>query len=169
MIIGITGKSGSGKSTYAEKLAMSTNYFVLHIDEIGHKVLEYDNIKSKLIEIFGADSVLDGTVNRKHIGDLIFTHRHLYNKLTELVWESMKQEIDKVIESHDNIILDWLLLPHTHYWKLCDKKILITLDNEGERISRLMKRDNVSIDYLSKRDSASIDYSNIEFDEIIKN
>ena len=169
MIIGITGKSGSGKSTYAEKLAKNADYFVLHIDEIGHKVLEYDDIKSKLIEIFREDSVLNDNVNRKYIGDLIFTHRHLYNKLTELVWENMKQEIDKAIESHNDIILDWLLLPHTHYWKLCDKKILITLDNENERIARLMKRDNISIDYLSKRDNVGIDYSNIEFDEIIKN
>ena len=168
MIIGITGKSGSGKSTYAKNLAKENGYHVIHIDEIGHKVLESDYVKNKLIEIFGKDSVVSGTVNRKYIGDLIFTQRHLYQNLSDLVWEDMKAEINKELTSYPNVILDWLLLPHTHYWKMCDKKILIIAD-ENERKRRVMARDNISAEYLNKRDAAGINYDGIEFDEIKEN
>ena len=161
MIIGITGKSGSGKSTYAENLSKENGCFVVHIDDIGHKVLESDYVKNKLIEVFG-------TTDRKQIGDLIFTHRHLYENLTDLVWSDMKKEIDTLLETHDNVILDWLLLPHTHYWKMCDKKILVVADEE-DRKTRVMARDNISAKYLNKRDAAGIDYNSIQFDEIIKN
>jgi dephospho-CoA kinase len=168
MIIGITGKSGSGKSTYAEKLSKENGYAVVHIDDIGHKVLESDYVKNKLVEIFGADSVTNGVVDRKYVGDLIFTYRHLYKELSDLVWDDMKLEIDKLLDSHPNIILDWLLLPHTHYWKMCDKKILVVA-NEDDRVARVMARDNISAEYLNKRDTAGINYDNIEFDELIKN
>ena len=99
MIIGITGKSGSGKSTYAEKLSKENGYAVVHIDDIGHKVLEFDYVKNKLVELFG-------TTDRKQIGDLIFTHRHLYKELSDLVWNDMKSEINKLLDSHPNVILD---------------------------------------------------------------
>ena len=161
MIIGITGKSGSGKSTYAEQLSKENGYAVVHIDDIGHKVLESDGVKNQLVEIFG-------TTERKCIGDLIFTHRHLYNKLSDLVWDDMKKEIDRLLALHPNVILDWILLPHTHYWKMCDKKILVIAD-EDERKHRVMARDNISAEYLSKRDAAGIDYDSIEFDEIKEN
>ena len=161
MIIGITGKSGSGKSTYAEKLSKENGYAVVHIDEIGHKVLESDYVKNKLIEIFGA-------TDRKQIGDLIFTHRHLYKEMSDLVWDDMKREIDLLLSKHNDIILDWLLLPHTHYWNMCDKKILVVAD-EDERKRRVMARDNIAVEYLNKRDAAGINYDNIEFDEIKEN
>ena len=161
MIIGITGKSGSGKSTYAEKLSKQNGYFIIKIDDIGHKVLEYDDVKSKLLEIFG-------TTDRKQIGDLVFTHRHLYENLSNLVWRDMKKEIDELLAVHDNAILDWILLPHTRYWKLCDKKILVVA-NESERKSHVINRDHISAEYLAKRDSAGINYDNIDFDEIIDN
>lgn len=166
MIIGITGKSGSGKSTYAKELAKENECFVVHIDDIGHKVLESDGIKNRLIEIFGEDSVVNGSVDRKYIGDLMFTNRHLYKSLSDLAWSRMKDEIDTLLSSHSNVILDWILLPHTHYWELCDRKILMVADEE-DRKNRVMARDNISAEYLSKRDSASIDYSNIEFDQVI--
>lgn len=161
MIIGITGKSGSGKSTYAEKLSKENGYAVVHIDEIGHKVLESDYVKNRSVEIFG-------TTDRKQIGDLIFTHRHLYKELSDLVWDDMKTEINKILNSHLNVILDWLLLPHTHYWKMCDKKILVVA-NEDDRVARVIARDNISAEYLNKRDAAGINYDDIEFDEIKEN
>ena len=168
MIIGITGKSGSGKSTYAEKLSKENGYVVVHIDDIGHKVLESDYIKNTLVEIFGADSVVNDTVDRKYVGDLIFTHRHLYKELSDLVWDDMKTEINKILDAYPNVILDWLLLPHTHYWKMCDKKILVVA-NEDDRAARVIARDNISAEYLNKRDAAGINYDGIEFDEVKEN
>jgi len=166
MIIGITGKSGSGKSTYAKELAKENGCFVVHIDDIGHKVLESDSIKNKLLELFGEDSVVNGSVDRKYIGDLVFANRHLYKSLSDLVWSRMKNEIDTLLNSHSNVILDWILLPHTHYWKMCDTKILMVADEE-DRKKRVMTRDNISVEYLNKRDSAGINYNDIEFDQII--
>lgn len=166
MIIGITGKSGSGKTTYANELAKENGYFVIHVDDIGHQVLESDMVRSQLLETFGADSVINGTVNRKYIGDLVFTNRHLYKNLSDLVWGYMKEEIDKLLNAHPNVILDWLLLPHTHYWKMCEFKILMLVD-ETERQNRVIARDNISVEYFNKRDAASIDYSNIELNQII--
>lgn len=159
MIIGITGKSGAGKSTYAEAIALETNNYVIHVDDIGHEVLEKISIKTVLLDMFG-------TTDRKQIGDLIFTNRHLYKDLSDLVWSDMKTEIDRLITEHGNVILDWILLPHTHYWKLCDKKILVVAD-ESERKARVMSRDNISAEYLAKRDSAGISYDDIKFDQII--
>lgn len=168
MIIGITGKSGSGKSTYAEKLAENTDYYVIHVDDISHEVMELDHVKSKLISIFGHNVLHDGKINRKYIGDLVFTTRHVYNSVSKLIWNEVKIKIDNILTEHDNIILDWILLPHSHYWTKCDKKILIIAD-EKIRKEKVMQRDSISVEYLEKRDSAGIPYDNIIFDEIVKN
>ena len=166
MIIGITGKSGSGKTTYANKLSEENGYTVVHIDENGHAVLERDDVQTLLMNALGDNCVANGVVNRKCIGEMIFTNRHLYNDISDFVWSAMKVEIDAFINSNPNIILDWILLPHTHYWKMCDTKILMVADEE-DRKRRVMARDNISAEYLSKRDSAGISYDGIEFDQII--
>ena len=166
MIVGITGKSGSGKTTYANKLSEENGYTVVHIDEIGHDVLERDDVQILLMNMLGDNCVVNGVVDRKYIGEMIFTNRHLYNDISDFVWSAMKVEIDALINSHPNIILDWILLPHTHYWKMCDTKILMVADEE-DRKKRVMARDNISVEYLNKRDSAGINYDDIEFDQII--
>lgn len=162
MIIGVTGKSGSGKSTYSNKLAKKINAIVIHIDDIGHKVLTYPHIKEKLYKSFGE-------VDRKSLGDIIFTNRHSYDILTDIVWSDMKKEIDHILNLNEKVILDWILLPHTHYWKMCDEKILIKAQNDEERKLKIIERDNINLEYLNKRDSASINYNELEFDKIIIN
>lgn len=80
-----------------------------------------------------------------------------------------KEKLDYIIKNNSVVILDWLLLPHTHYWKLCDKKILVTAVNDTIRKDKVMKRDCISKDYLDARDAAGINYDNILVDEIIIN
>lgn len=166
MIIGITGKSGSGKSTYARQIAEENGFRVVHIDKIAHRILNLTAYKMLLRDMFG-DEIVGESVDRKRLGDLIFTNRHLYKELSRLIWQEMKNQIDHILSTHENVILDWILLPHTHYWKMCDKKILVVAD-EDERKRRVMARDNITAEYLNKRDAAGINYDDIEFDEIIE-
>ena len=53
--------------------------------------------------------------------------------MNDIVWYELKAEIDRELFSHKDVILDWILLPHTHYWKMCDKKILITANEEQRK------------------------------------
>ena len=168
MIIGITGKSGVGKTTYSNKIAEDNDFYVAHIDDLSHEAMECEPIKSELIKLFGDSIIKNGKIDRKYLGDLVFTNRHLYENMSNLVWTETKNKIDSILKFHKNVILDWILLPHSHYWNMCDKKILITAD-EDSRKEKVMLRDNISKEYLEKRDSASISYNEFEFDEIIKN
>lgn len=168
MIIGITGKSGVGKSTYACALAKTNGFYVVNVDEIAHQIIDRQEIKLKLTNVFGEEIIKDGRINRKHLGDLIFTARHMYKELSNVVWEEIKNEIKNILSKHKNVILDWILLPHSCFWEMCDKKILITAD-ETQRKKMVIKRDNISKEYLKKRDLASISYENFEFDKIINN
>ena len=167
MIIGITGKSGSGKSTYARQIAEGSGFWVIDVDKIAHKIMELTDIKWLLKDVFGDAAVKDGVVNRKYLGDLIFTNRHKYKDVCDVVWDLMKSEIDHILSVHENVILEWILLPHTHYWNMCDRKILMIVD-EDARKKRVMARDNISSEYLDKRDSAGINYDDIEFDQVVR-
>ena len=81
----------------------------------------------------------------------------------------MQQQLDSILSQDDEtIVLEWILLPHSRYWKKCDCKILVTSD-DARRKNKVMERDNISEEYFDKRDSASIDYSQIKFDYIFEN
>lgn len=170
MIIGVTGKSGSGKSTYSERIASKYNAVVVHVDEVGHQVLAEPEVIDEISNAFGNSVINENLlVNRKLLGDLIFSSRHEYEKLTAIVWSRIKEKLNYIIKNNSVVILDWLLLPHTHYWKLCDKKILVTAVNDTVRKDKVMKRDCISKEYLDARDAAGINYDNILVDEIIIN
>lgn len=163
MIVGVTGKSGVGKSTYARKYAKEHNLFYLDIDEVGHQILDLPDVQKECAEKFGLEV---NSVNRKKLGELVFANRHKMSELAEITWEKMKVLIDSILEENKDIVLDWILLPHSHYFKLCDKKILITLD-ETKRRERLKKRDNITDKEIDLRDNASIEYNVNDFDIVI--
>ena len=168
MIIGVTGKSGVGKSTYAKKYAQDHKMFYLDIDEIGHKILDDPEIKSQIKEKFGLDV---SSNDRKKLGELVFASRNNEMKqLAEITWEKMKSIINDYIEFNlvPGIVLDWILLPHTPFFKMCDKKILIKTDEEKRR-NRIKLRDKITDADIDLRDNASISYNEEDFDEIINN
>ena len=169
-IIGVTGKSGSGKTTFASLLAKELKCKHIDIDKIGHEAIFRPEILDTLCETFGAE-ILDenGKLDRKKMGDIVFTQRHKMKELSDLTWEFMQQQLDSILlQGDETIVLEWILLPHSRYWKKCDCKILVTSDNEIRK-NKVMERDNISEEYFDKRDSASIDYTKTYFDYIFEN
>lgn len=164
MIIGVTGKSGVGKSTYAKRYAQEHNMFYLDVDEVGHQILDLPDVQKECAEKFGLEV---SSVNRKKLGELVFANRHKMSELAEVTWERMKVKIDSILEENKDVVIDWILLSHSHYFNLCDKKILITLD-ETKRRERLKKRDNITDEEIDLRDNASIEYNVDDFDKVIE-
>lgn len=90
-------------------------------------------------------------------------------ELSDLTWDYMQQQLDVILEQKQNIIiLEWILLPQSKYWKQCNTKILVT-SNDFIRKNKVIERDHISEEYFVKRDSAGIDYSPFSFDYVFCN
>ena len=170
MIIGISGKSGSGKSTLSRKLnEIYDNSIVINVDEVGHEVLTLPEVMESIRDTFGEEITNDGYVDRKALGDIVFKCRHEMDKLTEITWKGMQIIIDKILEDNKDkiIIMDWLLLPHTKYFNMCDMKILVDVPFEV-RMERAIKRDGITEEKFRLRDSASIELNREDFDIVVE-
>lgn len=169
-LIGITGKTGTGKSTIATTLAQKLDGQYVDIDKIGHQATSYPIIAKKLCNVF-SNELLDsnGIINRKKLGNIVFSDTDKMQILTDITWEYMEQELDKILlQKQQYFIFDWALLPKVKFWDMCDIKILVTSD-DAIRKERILARDYISEDYLEKRESATLDYSKLSFDFIFYN
>ena len=111
----------------------------------------------------------NGNVDRKKIGEIVFAQRYKMEELSDITWGFMQQQLNYILsQDEDIIILEWILLPNSKYWELCEHKILVK-SNDIVRKNKVIARDNISEEYFNKRDSASIDYSDIQFDCIFEN
>ena len=169
-IIGITGKSGSGKTTIASLLSKKINCKHVDIDKIGHEALSQEDVITKLCNKFGTEILNEnGQVDRKKLGNIVFSKKDKMKELEEITWKYMQETIDNILLKKDeNIVLDWILLPQSKYWNVCNTKILVVSD-DIQRKNKVLERDNISEGYFNKRDSASLDYSIFEFDYIFEN
>lgn len=171
MIIGISGKSGSGKSTLARKIINKSNNKAIHldIDKIGHSVLLLPEVKEELIKSFSESIIQKNNIDRKKIGEIVFASRKEMNKLSDITWKYMQIEIDNFLNIHKNkiIILDWLLLPITKYFAMCNIKILLDIPYDVRK-QRAMKRDNITKEAFDLREKASINFDESAFDYVIK-
>lgn len=169
MIIGICGKSGSGKSTLASYIMNNyENSLHLDIDKIGHYVLTLDEVEKELVNCFGKNILDDKKVDRKKLGDIVFNSRLEMKKLTDITWNYMQIEIDKIINENQDkvIILDWLLLPKTKYLKMCDVSILLDIPYDIRK-QRAILRDNITSEAFDLREKASINFNYEDFTYVL--
>ena len=169
-LIGITGKTGTGKSTIATILTQKLDGQYVDIDKIGHQATSAPHITKKLCDIFG-NELLDsnGMINRKKLGNIVFSDTDKMQILTDITWEYMEQELDEILlQKQQYFVFDWALLPKVKFWDMCNMKILVT-SNDAIRKKRILERDHISEDYLEKKESATLDYSKLAFDFIFDN
>lgn len=167
MLVAITGKSGSGKSTTARAFAVA-GFYHIDVDKLVHEVL--DTMKEELVTRYGPQMLLPtGKINRVVLGDLIFSDRNKYVELVNRTWELATPIIDKLIRENQNVVIEHILVQQTRYWREADIRVLALVEDDQERIRRIMERDKVPAEYLKKRESATPDFSNVVADHIVRN
>lgn len=169
-VICVTGKSGSGKSTFAKTLSKFHDCIYVDVDKIGHEALKQKDILHELCQNFGKSILnINGEIERKKLGEIVFHDKESMQVLTTLTWRYMENIIDFEIErSKKPIVIDWSLLPNTKYWKQCNVRILIQAQTEKRKMA-VLKRDNISENYFDVRDLSGLDYSLYSFDYVFEN
>lgn len=171
MIICLCGRSNSGKGTIAKTFTCLDNSIIhLDIDRIAHHVNDKEEVKEELVDTFGTQVLTKGKINRKKLGSIVFNDKDEMKKLETITWKHMEKEIDSYISDNKEkiIILDYIMLPRTKYFKTSDLRILVKAPYE-ERLKRAIIRDNITKELFDQRDGAAINYVDEDFDYVIDN
>lgn len=168
IIIAVTGKQGSGKSTLCNHLAREFGGDLFNLDIYSHKALQNEKVIEVLTAKFGSEILEGGQINRKALGKIVFADEGKLKFLNALVYSYMEKALKQDIsQAKSVVILDYALLPLTSFWASADYKILMDADI-SVRMERLVKRDKVDMKYLQSREKAGLDYSSVQVDSLIR-
>lgn len=169
-IIGITGKSGSGKSYIAKSIAEKMGATLFSFDEFSHLSIETETLKNFALNEFGNSVFDNGKINRKKVGMIAFANPEKLAKWNDLAETEMEKLIDEKLKqtTSNYIVFEYALLPLMKYFDMCDLKILITAENK-QRALRVCTRDNIGARYFETRDTHAPEFDKFKFDAIIDN
>ena len=145
-ILGLTGGIACGKSTISAYLK-EFGLPVIDADECSRAVVEKGSIGlEKLTEIFG-NKILenDGTLNRKALGQIVFSDSEQLSLLNSVMEPLIREEISRRLNQENAP-----LLIEQHYDKICD--FIMTIDVPKKiQLERLIERDKLSEDEAKSR------------------
>ena len=142
MIIGLTGGTGSGKSTVAEVLS-TYGYKIIDADAISRQVTAKGSSALKeLADYFGADVIMeDGSLDRKLLREKAFSDEKGMEALTKIVTDKIIEKSKEEIT--EKCVFDAPTLLENGLQSLVDIVIVVTARKEL-RIKRVMERDHVT-------------------------
>jgi len=148
MVVGITGTYCSGKNV-ACSMFREGGYRIIDVDGLGHQALEIK--KDEVVDAFG-DEILysNGTVNRKKLGEFVFSNQEEKKKLEKIVHPWMIKMVQKEVKRGGDIVINAALLIEMCLFVLCDFVLWIHVKEEV-CVQRAVKRDGLNHDEVIAR------------------
>lgn len=163
MIIGLYGRIGSGKSTLCNYLR-TKGFFVIDGDKISREILMPGKKGLQAVtDAFGIEFLnSDGTLNRKKLGDYVFSHKDALHCLNGITHPLICEEIKALMDAHPNchIVIEGAVLYATKIIDLCDKTVVVVSDHT---LSRIMTRDFLTKEEALSRINAQEIYNQADF------
>lgn len=168
MIIGLTGKSCSGKNLVGEILR-EIGLEVWDLDLIAHDGLDANS--DAVIKLFGSEVVhqVDGKpcFSRKAIADIIFSDPRMRTKLEAILYPWLKNLIVSWKNSHPDkdLVINGALLFRSGFHRLCDYVIYVDA-SYYVRQKRAQQRDGISEEVfkLRERSQEDVDFRCVDYD-----
>ena len=158
--VGITGGIGSGKSTVA-KVFEVLGIPVYYADDAAKRIMNEDQLlKAQLLQLFGAETYVDGKLNRKYLSRLVFNDEEKLAQLNALVHPATLADAGKWMQQQTTpyAIKEAALIFESGAQTQLDKVIGVFAP-APVRIQRVMKRDDVSREEVKARMEKQLDES----------
>jgi len=160
-IIGLTGGIATGKSTVS-KMFLDEKIPVIDTDEIAKNVLAINTDEyHKVVSLFSNEILqVNGEINRKLLGRIIFSNIQKRNKLNDIVHPKVKQIVLDLIQMYKQqetniVVIDVPLLFESEFQEIADN-IIVVFSTLEKQVSRLMERDNISKEYALMKINAQM-------------
>jgi len=157
--LAITGNISAGK-TLIESLLQKEGIITVDTDEIVHELLSQDKeIIEKVNNLFDIDvKDNDGKINRKKVGDIVFSDKKKLKQLEKILHPEVKKLIDKIFQENINKKIVAVSVPQLYEtgWEVYFDYVLLVIADDKIRIERLLKRNNLSKESAQKRLAAQI-------------
>lgn len=148
-ILGLTGGIATGKSTVSA-FFKSKDIPVIDADVVARQVVKIDSAGLRqIIAAFGPRFLnVDHSLNRKQLGELVFTHPDKLTELNEIMQPLIANEVQRQISTFKQlkvplVVLDAPLLFEQHYENVVDL-IMVVTTTPAIQLDRLMKRNQLS-------------------------
>ena len=154
--IGITGGISSGK-TAAATFLQEKGAYIFNADQQSKAHLKKSLVlQRKIIKIFGNQVAIDNKINFNLLAKTAFKNKTNHSILNGIMWPEVflliNQEYEKIKKNkqYDVFIVDAALIFEANYQSFFDYTILVTA-SEKIRLSRAIKRDNISLENIQNR------------------
>lgn len=156
LIVGITGRSGSGKSVVSRHYA-AKGYPVADGDELSRYATRPGNpCLAELTAAFGSDILAaDGSLNRRRLGELAFASKAKTSLLTAIthpyILEEMLARAQRArTEGARLFFVDGAVIVGGIFEEYCDK-LIVVVSERRLAVSRIILRDGISKTAASAR------------------
>ena len=147
--VAITGGIGVGKTTVSN-LFKKMGIPVFNSDVIAKEIMSSNHaLKNQIIEVFGQNAYENNKLNRSYLSNAIFNDRNLLEKMNSIVHPYVAKEFNSWIEKQESkyIIYESAIIFENQAEDSFDKIICVT-SSEEDIISRIIKRNNFSVDKI---------------------
>ncbi|KAG9276108.1 bifunctional coenzyme A synthase [Astyanax mexicanus] len=155
-VIGLTGGSGSGKSSVARRME-ALGAVRIDADQLGHETyLPGRAAYHKILQEFGTDILNeDETINRRALGRKVFGNKERLKALTDIVWPEIallvKERVQCAKEEGKSVcVLDAAVLLEAE-WTDMVHEVWVAIIPEEEAVRRIVERDGTSKEDAVKR------------------
>ena len=150
MVAGVTGKYCAGKSILAKILTDEYGFLEIDVDKLGHRALEEKS--AEIAAAFGNEVADGGRIDRRKLGDIVFSDRRALERLEAIVHPAMRAWVVEFIDAHpeSDITVNAAVLFTMGLEKLCDLVIVVGAPLFA-RIRRARSRDSLGLLQIIRR------------------
>ena len=151
-VLGLTGGIGSGKTTVAGFFRELGVPVYIADTEAKQLMVNNEEVRQAIIELFGKEAYIDGELNRKFIATKVFKDKELLEKLNAVVHPAVAMDFVNWKKAQDApyVVYEAAILFEKGGYKKCDYNLLITAPFE-RKVERLQQRDNSSLEEIEAR------------------